>query len=942
MTDFYNVFGGTVIYPSDVSYHVVQLTANTTLDWPLETASTNVAARIVDIVPTGAYSITMPDATQTSTGQTILFNNLGPNTVLVKDAAGGTLLSLVAGEVWQVYLIDNSTSAGSWRTFKYGATTAQAQASALAGYGLVAIGSVLAQSSTVDQYSVTYTLGAPDRAKTLLWTGGLGTFNLPAAAAVGNNWFFNVRNGGSGNVVIDPTGSEQINGSATLSMAPGDSAVVVTDGSNWYTIGLGQNAVFAFDYTAISLNGLGNPSTTTSYTLSGSELNRIVYQFTGVIAGNMKIVVPPTVQQYWVDNATTGGSYTVTVATATQVSPLTVPRGQRGIYYCDGANVIKADTTASIATPLGIADGGTGATTASAALTNLGGTSVGKAVFAAVSEAAGRAALLAAPLADPTFSGNVTLSSGTVNGVAYLNASKVVTTGSGFTYSANGNLAVGAPSSGTALTVTGLTGQSAQLYSCSAAISTFATGFNVGLASSAWNIYTNGADPLAIGTGGASTLSLYTAGAPRITANSAGNVTINAPSSGEALTITAATSGNSGLIVNGGNGLPRIGAYSVNILTSMRSYDAGGFGIIGTETSHNLQIRTGDVVRATIDTSGNLGLGVTPAGWNANSLQIAGNMGFTNAGNFTANAYFNSGFKYITSGSAASTYQQASGIHTWSNAPSGTAGNAITFTEAMRLDANGQLGIGGTPNVWPSYHKGVEFGGAGLYGSMSSRADYVMLGNNCYLSSGGVNWIYKNTNQASYYLQNTGAHVWFTAGSGTAGTNIPFTQIMTLDASGNLLVGLATYSTAPAQGAVISGNSATAMFIGHANGTASGATYVGFNYNAVGIGSITQSGTTAVLYNTTSDQRLKENIEDAEDAGALIDAIKVRQFDWKTDGSHQRYGMVAQELYDTVPEAVHAPADPEDMMAVDYSKLVPLLVKEIQSLRARIAQLEQK
>jgi hypothetical protein len=106
-------------------------------------------------------------------------------------------------------------------------------------------------------------------------------------------------------------------------------------------------------------------------------------------------------------------------------------------------------------------------------------------------------------------------------------------------------------------------------------------------------------------------------------------------------------------------------------------------------------------------------------------------------------------------------------------------------------------------------------------------------------------------------------------------------------------------------------------------------------------GSITSNGTTT-SYNVTSDRRLKENIQDAESASNLIDSLQVRKFDWKSDGSHQRYGFVAQELVTVAPEAVHQPADPDEMMAVDYSKLVPMLVKEIQSLRIRIAQLEAK
>ena len=111
-------------------------------------------------------------------------------------------------------------------------------------------------------------------------------------------------------------------------------------------------------------------------------------------------------------------------------------------------------------------------------------------------------------------------------------------------------------------------------------------------------------------------------------------------------------------------------------------------------------------------------------------------------------------------------------------------------------------------------------------------------------------------------------------------------------------------------------------------------------YNGNGlVGNISTSGS-GTAYATSSDQRLKENIADADDSGELIDAIQVRKFDWKADGEHQRYGMVAQELDPVAPEAVSKTDDPEEMMAVDYSKLVPMLIKEIQSLRNRVAQLE--
>ena len=97
-------------------------------------------------------------------------------------------------------------------------------------------------------------------------------------------------------------------------------------------------------------------------------------------------------------------------------------------------------------------------------------------------------------------------------------------------------------------------------------------------------------------------------------------------------------------------------------------------------------------------------------------------------------------------------------------------------------------------------------------------------------------------------------------------------------------------------------------------------------------------GTTTTTYNTSSDQRLKENIVDAP--AGNIDAIRVRSFDWKADGSHQTYGMVAQELVDVAPEAVTQGETEDDMWGVDYSKLVPMMIKEIQDLKAEVAALK--
>jgi len=380
MTNTYTqIFGGTTIYPSDVSYLALALTADTALDWPLESNTLlRPAARIIDVTPTGAYAISLPPANETGSGQTILFNNLGPSTITVKNSVGGTLLSIGQGEQWQIYLTDNTTAAGTWRTFRYGASTAQAQASALAGFGLTATGSTLSQSTPVTLFNSNFTAGGSDRAKMLVWTGGLGTLTLPTAPSVGGDWFIAVRNGGAGNLVIDPQGAETINGAASLTLTPGDSATAVTDGTSWYTLGLGQSAVFAFDYTSINLAGLSG-----NYTLSGAELNRIAYEFTGAIVGNIDIIVPKTTQQYWVTNSTTGGSFTLRVRTNTQTPGVLVARGSRAILYCNGNDVVDAET-GGIAVPVAVIDGGTGSTTAGGALVNLGGTSVGIGLFTAL------------------------------------------------------------------------------------------------------------------------------------------------------------------------------------------------------------------------------------------------------------------------------------------------------------------------------------------------------------------------------------------------------------------------------------------------------------------------------------------------------------------------------------------------------------------------------
>ena len=399
-TSYTQVFGGNTIYPSDVSYLALSITSDVILQWPLENApGPDVVARIIDVSSNAAHSIFMPDAMQTGVGQTILFNNLSAYVVTVKDSTGSTLVAMPSNTVWELYLTNNSTAAGTWRTFQFGAYVSQAQSATLAGYGIKAISSTLSQTYETTLFSSNFTLGAQDRAALYVWSGGsAGTLTLPAAAAVGNGWFVSVNNAGTGDVTVAPSGTELIDNHANLSLRIDDSATFITDGVNWYTVGFGQSAVFAFDYTAINLAGAG-----TTYTLSGSELNRISYKFVGALSNNVKIVVPATIQQYWVDNETTG-AYTLSIATATQAVPIPIVQNSRLITYCDGSNVVQASaSTAVTAGVIPISQGGTGATTASAAIINLGGTSTGTAVFTAASAGAAQVAIGASAVGQSVF-----------------------------------------------------------------------------------------------------------------------------------------------------------------------------------------------------------------------------------------------------------------------------------------------------------------------------------------------------------------------------------------------------------------------------------------------------------------------------------------------------------------------------------------------------------
>lgn len=265
--------------------------------------------------------------------------------------------------------------------------------------------------------------------------------------------------------------------------------------------------------------------------------------------------------------------------------------------------------------------------------------------------------------------------------------------------------------------------------------------------------------------------------------------------------------------------------------------------------------------------------------------------------------------------------------------------SAAAVADVVTIDPSGNLGIMVTPNAW-SVLKAVQLGARGhsFYGDNGSSE--MGLTSGAYWGSGGWAYATTNANYVGKYTIANGKHSWSAAPNGTAGAAITWAQAMTLDVFGNLFLSQAATGYSSGNAISLEAASAGRVLISHASGAASGAGYVGFAYAGAQIGSITQNGTTGVLFNTSSDRRLKTNIQDSAPASSLLDSMRVRQFDWISDGSHQRYGFVAQELVQVAPEAVHQPFDPEEMMSVDYSKLVPVIVKELQDLRTRVRRLE--
>ena len=323
----------------------------------------------------------------------------------------------------------------------------------------------------------------------------------------------------------------------------------------------------------------------------------------------------------------------------------------------------------------------------------------------------------------------------------------------------------------------------------------------------------------------------------------------------------------------------------------------------------------------TLDTSGNLGLGVTPSAWGTAYRSLEGSFAqgwyYNNAATttgLTSNAYQNGTNWIYKTTNAAFRFEIGTGADfRWYTAPSGTAGNPITFTQAMTLDASGNLGVG-TTSPQAKLHLNTSSAGANVF-QITNGTLTLNLGVN---NSSGGSYIYESSNNALRF-----------------GTND--TERARIDSSGNLLVGTTTVSGVG--GITIRPDIGGAGTYGrieiNQNQNADGLT---FAYNGTQVGRI-NVGTTSTTYVTSSDYRLKENIQPMTSALATVAQLNPVTYNWKADGSSGQ-GFIAHELQAVVPDCVVGEKDAVDAdgkpvyQGIDTSFLVATLTAAIQELKA--------
>jgi hypothetical protein len=383
------------------------------------------------------------------------------------------------------------------------------------------------------------------------------------------------------------------------------------------------------------------------------------------------------------------------------------------------------------------------------------------------------------------------------------------------------------------------------------------------------------------------------------------------------------------------------GSSTSSLATAVLSWnDSGNVSIGNTNNTYKLDVTgTGRFTTA-------LTIGSTESTWGlatSNRLQLNNSVlaGYGTTGTFlTMNLTYNSGWKYISTGNAC-IYSQEPGEHTFYTSSSGTAGAAATLNERMRITNAGNVGIG---TGSPSYILDVQYGG-----NISQRIRNTAAGGTATLLLETAN-TFSGTSQAYVQCIGTagGGQSQLTFGTAGASGDSSATERMRITSGGSVLIGAST-TTGVAKfevtGAMYAKGGDSVIYFDSQNTSVINAWYassaqVRLYNNGYGIiGYFTESNG---AYTAASDYNMKKNIVDSNNALDIVSKIKVRSYDWKATDIHEPFGVIAQELYEVAPTYVSQPIDNDSKWGVSKAEMVPMLIKAIQELEARLKTLENK